>query len=323
MQQLKNLIFYGLGAATVITIIMLTSYTKPDSSGNGSMTIPNNGSTTTTTEAAPKPNHPAQEVHAPEMPTSVDFAGEDLPMDNFDAKERFDRELISNCFRHSATFLFFKKANRYFPIIEPILKANGIPDDVKYLAVAESALSNAVSPAGARGFWQFMSGSAKERGLEVNSEVDERYHLEKATVAACKYLKEAYNDFGSWTLAAASYNMGKGGLRKRIREQGGSAYFDLHLNSETSRYVLRIMAIKEIMQHPTKYGFHLEPKDLYPPMPKFKTVTVKGSVASFAEFAKEHKTTYRMLKIYNPWLRNTSLTNKYKKTYQIKIPVEE
>lgn len=322
MQQLKNLIFYGLGAATVITIIMLTSYTKPDSSNT---TAVSNTNTVTTTEAAPKPkpDHPAQEVHAPEMPESVDFAGEALPMDNFDAKERFDRELISNCFRHSATFLFFKKANRYFPIIEPILKANGIPDDVKYLSVAESALSNAVSPAGARGFWQFMSGSAKERGLEVNSEVDERYHLEKATVAACKYLKEAYNDLGSWTLAAASYNMGKGGLKKRLREQGGTEYFDLHLNSETSRYVLRIMAIKEIMKNPTNYGFHLEPEDLYAPMPKFKTVTIKEGISSFAEFAKKHQTTYRMLKIYNPWLRKTYLTNKYKKTYQIKIPVSE
>lgn len=318
MQQLKNLIFYGLGAATVITIIMLTSYTKPDSSGQGKTSIP-----TETEDAAPKPNHAAQEVHAPQIPTSVDFAGENLPMDNFDAKERFDRELISNCFRHSATFLFFKKANRYFPIIEPILKANGVPDDVKYLSVAESALSNAVSPAGARGFWQFMPGSAKERDLEVTSEVDERYHLEKATVAACKYLKEAYDDLGSWTLAAASYNMGKAGLKKRIDEQGGTAYFDLHLNSETSRYVLRIMAIKEIMKNPTRYGFHLEPEDLYPPMPKFKTVTVKSGISDLAAFAQEHKTTYRMLKLYNPWLRSSSLTNKYKKTYQIKIPIEE
>jgi hypothetical protein len=320
MQQFKNLICYGLGAATVITIIMLTSYTRPDSSGKETTTIPTNQETT---EAAPKPSHSAQEVYAPEVPESVDFAGEALPMDNFDAKERFDRELISNCFRHSATFLFFKKANRYFPIIEPILKENGVPDDMKYLSVAESALSNAVSPAGARGFWQFMSGSAKERNLEVNSEVDERYHLEKATVAACKYLKEAYKDLGNWTLAAASYNMGKAGLKKRMREQGGTTYFDLHLNSETSRYVSRIMAIKEIMENPTRYGFHLEQKDLYPPMPKFKTVTVKGSVPSFPEFAKEHKTTYRMLKLYNPWLRRTSLTNKYNKTYQIRIPTEE
>lgn len=319
MQKFKNLICYGLGAATVITIIMLTSYTRPDSFGQGPLTSPSTAATT----AAPKPNHAAQEVHAPEMPEAVNFAGEALPMDNFDAKERFDRELVSNCFRHSATFLFFKKANRYFPIIEPILKANGIPDDIKYLSVAESALSNAVSPAGARGFWQFMSGSAKERNLEVNSEIDERYHLEKATVAACKYLKEAYNDLGSWTLAAASYNMGKAGLKKRMTAQGGTTYFDLHLNSETSRYVSRIMAIKEIMKNPTRYGFHLEEKDLYAPMPNFKTVTVKGSIASFATFAKEHQTTYRMLKLYNPWLRSTSLTNKYKKTYLIKIPIAE
>jgi hypothetical protein len=320
MQQFKNLIFYGLGAATVITIIMLTSYTRPDSSSKGTTTPL---STAETTEAAPKPNTAAQEVYAPEMPDAVDFAGEALPMDNFDAKERFDRELISNCFRHSATFLFFKKANRYFPIIEPILKANGIPDDIKYLSVAESALSNAVSPAGARGFWQFMSGSAKERNLEVNSEVDERYHLEKATVAACKYLNAAYKDLGSWTLAAASYNMGKAGLKKRMQAQGGTTYFDLHLNSETSRYVSRIMAIKEIMKNPARYGFNLEEKDLYPPMPKFKTLTITGSIPSLAQFAKDQKTTYRMLKLYNPWLRSTSLTNKYKKTYLIKIPISE
>ncbi|BDS09534.1 lytic transglycosylase domain-containing protein [Aureispira anguillae] len=316
MQTFKNLVFYGLGAATVIAIIMLTSYTKPDSLGKGIQ------ATLAAPDLAPKPNHPAQEVHAPKMPESVDFAGELLPMDNFDAKERFDRELIANCFRHSATFLFFKKANRYFPIIEPILKEHGIPDDIKYLAVAESALSNAVSPAGARGFWQFMSGSAKERGLEVNSEVDERYHLEKATVAACKYLKDAYNDLGNWTLAAASYNMGKAGLKKRIKAQGGTAYFDLHLNSETSRYVLRIMAIKEIMKNPTQYGFHVEPEDLYPAMPKFKVVTESGSISDLAAFAKKHNISYRMLKLYNPWLRRTSLTNKYKKTYKIKIPVE-
>lgn len=321
MQTFKNLVFYGLGAATVIAIIMLTSYTRPDSLGKGQASFA--AAKLSTSDAAPHPTfHPAQEVHAPKMPTSVDFAGEALPMDNFDAKERFDRELISNCFRHSATFLFFKRANRYFPIIEPILKAQGVPDDIKYLAVAESALANAVSPAGAKGFWQFMSSSARERGLEVGSEVDERYHLEKATVAACKYLKEAYKDLGSWTLAAASYNMGKAGLKKRLRDQGGEAYFDLHLNSETSRYVLRIMAIKEIMKNPTQYGFHIEPEDLYPDMPKFKEVKESGSISDLAAFAKKHNISYRMLKLYNPWLRRLSLTNKNKKTYTIKIPVE-
>ncbi len=321
MNTLKNIIVYGLGAATVIAIVMLTSYTKPHLTDSSSQT-----DTAGFFFAAASPStedstiYPPQKVHAPQMPKAVDFAGEPLPIENFDAKERFDRELISNCFRHSSTFMFLKRANRYFPIIEPILAENGIPDDFKYLAVAESALSNAVSPAGARGFWQFMPKTAQERKLEVNREVDERYHLEKATQAACQYLKTAYKEFNSWTLAAASYNMGRAGLRNRIQQQGGKNYFDLFLNSETSRYVLRIMAIKEIMKSPKTYGFHTLPRDLYPAFPPYREVEVKGSISSLPDFAKKHETSYRLLKVYNPWLRNLSLTNKNKKTYYIKIP---
>ncbi|BDS13652.1 M56 and MltD domain-containing protein [Aureispira anguillae] len=260
-------------------------------------------------------------ITIPSIPSEIDFAGEALPMDNFDAKERFDRELISNCFRHSATVLFLKRANRYFPIIEPILAQHGIPDDIKYLAVAESALANAVSPMGAKGFWQFMPRSAQEKGLEISTEIDERYHLEKATVAACQYLKEAYQKLGSWTLAAAAYNMGRAGLQKKMTEQGGKNYFDLHLNTETARYVLRIMAIKEIMQHPASYGFNLEEKDLYPPMPTFKVVVERNAVPNLADYAKKHHISYRMLKLYNPWLLGTSLKNPNHKAYSIKIPV--
>jgi membrane-bound lytic murein transglycosylase D len=318
MQAFKNFVFFALGAASIISIIMLTSYTGPDSSNTHLLKT---DAIDNLAEAPDTINPPSQDVYAPKMPTSVDFSGEALPMDNFDAKERFDRELIAVCFRHSATFLFFKKANRFFPIIEPILKEYGIPDDVKYLAVAESALSNAISPAGAKGFWQFMPATAKERGMEVNSEVDERYHLIKSTTAACKYLKDAHKTLGSWTLAAASYNMGKAGLQKRITQQGGTEYFDLHLNSETSRYILRIMAIKEIMQHPAKYGFHFQQEDLYEPIPKCKIVEEKGSIPDLPAYAKKHNISYRMLKVYNPWLRRLSLTNKYKKTYKIKIPV--
>lgn len=310
---MKNLLFFTLGMITLAAVFMVSAYTKPDS-------LPPNTPTMLSTEEAPQSNT-VQEVAPPPLPDAIDFAGESLPMDNFDAVERFDRELIANCFRHSATFVYLKRANRYFPIIEPILKEQGMPDDLKYLAVAESGLDNAVSPAGARGFWQFMSGSAQERGLEVNNEIDERYHLEKATIAACAYLREAHKELGNWMLAAASYNMGKGGLKKRLREQGADAYFDLNLNSETSRYLLRIMALKEIMQYPEKYGFNLTPKDLYAPFPPHKVVTVKSSVSSWADFAKEHNTSYRMLKVYNPWLRSTSLTNKYKKTYQVYVPV--
>ena len=198
MQNIKNFLFFILGASSVIIIIILTSYTEPYKSINSKLfNYANNDSSHY--YVSDTFSLPVQKVHAPNIPDVIDFAGEKLPIDNFDAKERFDRELISNCFRHSATFLFFKKANRYFPLIEPILKEYGIPDDVKYLAVAESALSNAVSPAGAKGFWQFMPAAARERGLEVNSEVDERYNLKKSTVAACKYLKDAYNIFGSFT----------------------------------------------------------------------------------------------------------------------------
>lgn len=313
---MKNALFFFLGAITIAAVLLVMSYTKPDTLPP---TRPLNG--LSESSIPPRPPLPAQHVHAPAMPDSVSFAGESLPMDNFDAVERFDRELISNCFRHSATFLFYKRANRYFPIIEPILKEEGVPDDMKYLAVAESALDNAVSPAGARGFWQFMPSSARERGLEINSEIDERYHLKKATRAACAYLKEAKKEFGSWMLAAASYNMGKAGLRKNLNQQGNGDYFSLNLNPETARYGFRILAIKEIMQHPERYGFYFDKKDLYQPFPPSKTVTVQGSVSSWAAFAKKHHTTYRMLKVYNPWLRSTSLTNKSKKTYKISIPI--
>ena len=263
-----------------------------------------------------------QNVHSPKIPEQIELAGEFLPKDNFDALERFDRELISNCFRHSGTFLYFKRAKRYFPIIEPILKANGIPDDLKYLAVAESQLTNAISPAGAKGFWQFMKSSATERGLEVNDEVDERYHLEKATQAACDYLNEAKKQFGSWFLAAASYNMGKAGLEKAMKKQKAEKYFDLNLNSETSRYVLRILAIKTIMEAPQTYGFHLDEQDYYPAMPKYINIEINNSIEDLADFAKVHKISYRMLKLYNPWLISYKLTNKSNRKYLIRIPIQ-
>lgn len=263
----------------------------------------------------------SKNVTTPPIPKTVDFAGEQLPMDNFDAKERFDRELISNSFRHSSTLLFLKKSNRYFPIIEPILKEYGIPDDFKYLAVGESALSNAVSPMGARGFWQFMPKTAEAYGLEVRKDVDERYHLEKSTIAACQYLKKAYDKFGSWTLAAAAYNMGESGLQQVIEKQGGETYFDLNLNEETSRYILRIMAIKTIMKNPSSYGFDLSKEDFYPPFPKFKVLSIKGSISDLTTYAKEQKISYRMLKIYNAWLVGNELTNSEGKEYKIRIPV--
>ncbi|MCP4442958.1 MAG: transglycosylase SLT domain-containing protein [Aureispira sp.] len=268
-----------------------------------------------------QPTNFSNNITTPPIPEKVDFAGEALPLDNFDAKERFDRELISNTFRHSSTLLFLKKSSRYFPIIEPILKEYGVPNDFKYLAVGESALSNAVSPAGAKGFWQFMPKTAEAYGLEVSKEVDERYHLEKSTIAACQYLKKAYDQFGSWTLAAAAYNMGGPGLQKTIETQGGETYFDLYLNKETSRYMLRIMAIKTIMENPSDYGFDLSREDYYPPLPEFKTLKMEESISDLTAYAKEHDVSYRMLKIYNPWLVGGVLSNKDGKEYKIRIPI--
>lgn len=251
---------------------------------------------------------------------SFSFAGEDLPMDNFDVRERLDRELLRNSYYHSSTLGNIKKAQRYFPTIEAILAENGIPDDLKYLAVAESDLSNATSPAGAKGIWQFMRGTAGDYGLEVNSQVDERFHLEKATQAACEYLKKYKERFGSWTLAAAAYNMGGSKLRKEMDLQRGKSYYDLNLNSETSRYVFRIVAIKAIMENPEAFGFYIGEEQKYEPFPAYYNLEVKEAVDNWGDFAIKYGTTYRMLKIYNPWLRSSSLTNKLKKSYLIKIP---
>ena len=212
-------------------------------------------------------------------------------------------------------------ANKYFPIIEPILKQYNIPDDFKYLAVIESGLDNVVSPSGAAGFWQIMKQTGREYGLEVNKAIDERYNLEKATVVACKYLQEAYSKFGSWTMAAAAYNMGKNGAKRKIKDQSSNNYYNLYLNSETSRYVFRIIAIKEIMQNPKKYGFILRDKDLYT-MPNFRTLEVDSTIASLSDFAQLHDVNYKLLKQFNPWLRAKSLPDKSRKRYVLKIPTD-
>jgi len=246
------------------------------------------------------------------------WAGEIMP-DNFDTKERLDRELLVNAYWQSSTLLNIKAANRYFPVIERILAEEGVPDDFKYLAVAESNLRNVVSSANAKGFWQFRKLAAKEMGLEVNDQVDERYHVEKATRAACGYLKKLHKRFGSWVNASAAYNMGPGNFSKNLNKQGESSYYDLNLGSETSRYVFRLIAIKEIMSNPQNYGFYVDQHEKYPPLDNFINVHVDKSVDSWNVFAKQHGTSYRMLKLYNPWLRDTDLTV-IKNTYLVKIP---
>jgi len=255
------------------------------------------------------------------FPTKVDFAGESTPLKISDVRERLDRELLINANLHSTTTLIIKRANRVFPIIEPILQKYNVPDDFKYLAVIESGLTNAVSSAGARGVWQFMPDTAKEKGMEVGDNVDERYHLEKSTEAACKYLLVAKEKFGSWTLAAASYNGGMSGISKKIEEQKVTNYYDLGLTEETSRYVFRILALKEIMKQPAKYGFSIFSSDLYSQIPT-KKIEIDSTIDDLADFAKTQGINYKILKIHNPWLRDKKLLNPTNKKYEIEIPTE-
>lgn len=261
-------------------------------------------------------------IFALDLPKEAFFAGEQVPLTKFDVRESLDRELLVNAYWQSQTLLFIKLANKYFPIIEPILKENGVPDDFKYLVIAESGLqTRAVSPSGAVGFWQFLKGTALDYGLEVNNEVDERYHIEKSTVAATKYLKDAYKKFGSWTLVAASFNIGRTGLYRQIKRQKCNDYYDLLLPEETARYVFRIVAIKFILNNPQRFGFYVKENQKYSELPHYE-VEVNTAIEDFADFAIRYKTNYKILKYLNPWLRETYLTNSKKKTYVIKIPVE-
>jgi membrane-bound lytic murein transglycosylase D len=266
-------------------------------------------------------NNAMREGTAMYFPSTIDFAGEEAPLKIADVRERLDRELLINANLDATTVLILKRANRAFPVIEPILQKYNVPDDFKYLAVIESGLVNAVSPAGARGVWQFMPQTAKEHGMEVNDYVDERYHLEKSTEAACKYLLAAKEKFGSWTLAAASYNGGMSGINKKVEEQQVSNYYDLALTEETSRYVFRILALKAIMKEPQKYGFSIYSNDLYRLIPT-RTIEVDSTINDLASFAKTQGINYKILKIHNPWLRDKKLLNASKKSYKIHIPTE-
>jgi hypothetical protein len=260
------------------------------------------------------------QIKALKIPAGLNFAGEKVPMQKEGVRERIDRELLVNTYWQSNGLLMFKRANKYFPIIEPILKENGVPDDFKYLAVIESGLQNVTSPAGARGVWQLMKTTAKENGLEVNSNVDERYHLEKATLVACEYLKEAKEKFGSWTMAAAAYNAGRTGMQRKINAQQVHDYYDLLLGEETSRYIPRIIAVKEILSNPKKYGFLFDSEDLYTAS-DVKIVKVDTVITNIASFSKDFDINYKILKAYNPWLRENKLNNASKKMYEIRIPV--
>lgn len=260
-------------------------------------------------------------VYALPLPASLDFAGEKVPLQDYDIRERLDRELLVNTYFQSQTLLFIKRTNKYFPVIEPILRRNGIPVDFKYLPLAESGLAHVVSPKNAVGFWQFTETTAKQYGLEVTAEVDERYHIEKSTEAACRFLKDSYRLYGSWTMAAASYNIGRKAINLQLQRQKVNNYYDLLLGEETSRYIFRILALKLILSDPEAYGFHIRKEDLYPPV-TYKFVTLDTSVADFAAYAHQFGINYKILKLHNPWLRNNKLSNTAGKRYIIKIPAE-
>lgn len=256
---------------------------------------------------------------SPPMPEVMQFAGEDVPLDVYWVHEALDRELIINCYQHSKTLRILKLSGRVFPIIENILKEEDVPDDFKYLCVAESGLENVTSPANAGGYWQFIPSTAKIYGLEVSNDVDERCNLEKSTRAACKYLKKLKNQFGSWTMAAVAYNRGEAGLQNAIDDQKQKRYWDLWLNSETSRYLFRILSFKLIFENPTEYGVSLCPAQLYHPV-ETKKITVNSSIQSLPRFAEEHHVTYREIRNLNPWIRNNKLTVPAGKSYVIEIP---
>lgn len=303
----KAIQWYTLVLAAFFTIAVLASYSKHDE----------------------PPVEPSKSVDASRIPQVIepvdldkpfDFAGELLPMHKADVRERLDQELTLNTYRHGNTMLNIKKSFRYFPVMEEILKEHGLPTDLKFISVAESDLSNATSPVGAKGFWQFMTETGRYYGLEINSEVDERFHLEKATHAACKYLLDYHKRFGSWSLAAAAYNMGGTRLSRELKNQRADSYYDLNLNQETMRYFFRLVAMKELLKDPMRFGFYIEKEDVYSELTNYQEVEVKTGIPNLGDFAKEHNISYRELKIYNPWLISSKLTNSRRKTYLIKIP---
>ena len=261
-------------------------------------------------------------VYAPSIPDTLSFAGERVPLNQYYVRESLDRELVSNMYYQSNTLFNIKRATRVFPTIERILREQGVPEDMKYLCVIESGLQCVTSPAGAQGWWQFMKTTGQKYGLEVGDDIDMRNHLEASTVAACKYLKDLKRRFGSWTAAAAAYNCGESGLNKRLVAQRQDSYYELLLNQETQRYVYRILALKLIMQHPQDYGFYVRRCDTYPEVPTTE-VDLTGQEVDLVDFARDHGTTYKVLRMLNPWLTSSTLKNKAGKTYKVKIPVKK
>jgi len=304
--KIKSAIWFSSGLIIGVIALAFFAFTKRDGS-NGAIDISGDGRL-------------SYKWYAPQLPATLNFAGEKVPLDRWEVHERLDRELTVNYYSHGSTLYILKLTTRYFPFIEQRLKENGVPDDFKYLCIAESSLQQSVvSPTGAASFWQFMKDTGPHYGLEINDEVDERYNIVKATDAACRYFKDAKDKFGSWTAAAASYNCGQAGFANQIEFQNSTNYYDLGLPEETSRYVFRILALKYLLSNAKSFGYILESADEYKPI-KTRTVEVDKTITNLADFAKEHGSTYKMLKLLNPWLRAHNLPVKAGKKYFIDFP---
>ena len=275
-------------------------------------------------KTAPNPElqtHKGYKIKALKIPSGLNLAGERVPVEINDVKERMERELLVNTYWQSNGILLLKRVNRYFPILEPLLAKYNLPDDFKFLALAESGFTDETSSAGAAGIWHFMRTTGKEYGLEINDNVDERYNIEKSTKVAAEYLIKAKEKLGSWTLAAAAYNAGNRGVSRRLEAQEVSSYYDVKLPDETERYIFRILALKEIITNPKKYGFVFDKEDLYT-VKETRSVKVDTAISNLTLFAKKFGMNYKELKIHNPWLREHKLNNKSRKLYEIKIPLK-
>jgi hypothetical protein len=299
--------FFSIGAGLLAGAALLGAFAFSDTSDSGDL-------------VDVKPDGRLQyKWYAPELPKSISFAGEPVPLDRWEVRERLDRDVLVNYYAHGSLLYILKLTTRYFPLIEERLRANGIPDDFKYLCVAESSLQHLTSSAGAQSFWQFLGGTGKQYNLQIDGEVDQRYDVRMATDAACEYFKDAYAKFGNWTAAAASYNCGMGGYNGQATFQGSNNYYDLLLPEETNRYIFRILALKYLISNAPKVGFMIQDKDAYRPF-RTRTITVTESIPNLAAFAREHNTSYKMVKILNPWLRARSLTVKPGKSYRVELP---
>lgn len=306
--NIKNLLVVSnLLLMSMCAYLMITSFSDATSTGKPEKNDPNSDVNS------------RNKIFALELPTEIYLANERVPLTDPEVRERFDRELLVNKYWQSNGILLIKRAHKYFPIIEPILKEYGVPDDFKYLALAESGFMQVVSPAGATGFWQIMKETGKEYGLEINDNIDERYHIEKSTRVACQYFLNSKKLFGSWTLAAAAYNAGNAGVNRQLERQEVSDYYDLLLVEETSRYVFRILALKEIVGNYEAYGFQINDNQMYN-LAEVVNVDVDTSVTNLASFANNYGISYKTLKRYNPWLRDKNLENNSGRTYQIQIP---